>query len=251
MAKHTEPIRSSRALMAQRREPPLSLDNFPTPPWATRALCELVLPRLGVDASALTVWEPACGEGIMAAVLREYFKSVFSTDIYNYLLNKPCEGLCYDFLNDEAQMRRERNGGKIYDWVITNPPFSGKQKCAEARIDRSLEFILLALKRARLGVAMFVRTQWAVEGVTRYERLFKLRPPTVFAPFAERVPLCRGRWNPDGSTATAYCWLVWVKGKRSLPTFFIPPGQRKALTEPDDRRRFAAWSMPVLAEAAE
>ena len=30
----------SSAVMAQRKEPPDSLDFFPTPPWATRALCE-------------------------------------------------------------------------------------------------------------------------------------------------------------------------------------------------------------------
>jgi hypothetical protein len=31
------------AVMAQRREPPDSLDYFPTPPWATRALFRHVL----------------------------------------------------------------------------------------------------------------------------------------------------------------------------------------------------------------
>ena len=29
-----------RAVMASRREPPDSLDFFPTPPWATRALLD-------------------------------------------------------------------------------------------------------------------------------------------------------------------------------------------------------------------
>jgi hypothetical protein len=59
------------AVMAQRREPPDALDYFPTPPWATRALFEHVLPALGIDGVG-TVWEPACGEGHMAAVIGEF-----------------------------------------------------------------------------------------------------------------------------------------------------------------------------------
>ena len=32
----------SSAVMQQRKEPHDSLDDFPTPPWATRALCEVI-----------------------------------------------------------------------------------------------------------------------------------------------------------------------------------------------------------------
>ncbi len=32
----------SSAVMQQRSEPPDSLDDFPTPPWATRAICEFL-----------------------------------------------------------------------------------------------------------------------------------------------------------------------------------------------------------------
>jgi hypothetical protein len=86
--------------------------------------------------------------------------------------------------------------------------------------------------------------------VDRHERLFRDNPPTLFAPFTERVNLCKGRWDPDGSTATAYCWLVWIKERERMAPFYIPPGQRKALSRPDDRARFAAWSLPQT-EAAE
>jgi hypothetical protein len=65
------------------------------------------------------------------------------------------------------------------------------------------------------------------------------------------VNLCKGRWDPDGGTATAYCWLVWIKGVSPRPPFWIPPGCRKALTLPTDRERFAAWSMPTDDEADE
>jgi hypothetical protein len=176
----------------------------------------------------------------MAEVLREYagHGGVLATDIQNYNGGN----LLLDFLSVNSDF-------KEYDWIITNPPFRGKPK-SKPRQDRALEFTLRALDLARVGVAMFVRTQWAVEGVTRYERLFRDNPPTLFAPFIERVNLCKGRWDPDGSTATAYCWLVWVKGREPLPPFFIPPGQRKALSRHDDRARFAAWSL-AQQEAAE
>ena len=41
---------------------------------------------------------------------------------------------------------------------------------------------------------MLVRTQW-IEGVSHYERLFRDRPPTLYAPFVERVPMVKGRWD--------------------------------------------------------
>ena len=56
---------TSHAVMAQRSEPRNAPDDFPTPPWATRALCEHVLHRPASlqDKHCL---EPACGAGHMA-----------------------------------------------------------------------------------------------------------------------------------------------------------------------------------------
>jgi hypothetical protein len=117
-------------------------------------------------------------------------------------------------------------------WIITNPPFR-----------RAEDLALKALERARVGVALFTRLQW-LEGVGRYNRLFNEHPPTLVAIFSERVPLCMARWNPRGSTATAYCWLIWIKGRTPQPPFWIPPGQRKLCTKPDDIERFTA--SPVI-----
>ena len=71
--------KGSTAVMAQRREPPDALDYFPTPPWATRALFRHVLPALDVDGIC-SVWEPACGEGHMAAVIEEFAGSFSQED---------------------------------------------------------------------------------------------------------------------------------------------------------------------------
>lgn len=216
-------INGARAVMASRQQPNGDLDFSPTPPWATRALIERVLPQIpDVDfaIAAQSVGEVACGEGHMAEVLEEYFGDVIATDVRDYGYNDRA----LDFLDD--QINPVDVIGPV-DWIITNPPFDDK---AEA-------FALRALDVAKAGVAIFVQLRW-LESVGRYERLFSKYPPTLLAFFAERVNLCMGRWDPDGTTATAYMWIVWVKGRQPQAPFWIPPGQREALEHADDRERF-------------
>ena len=81
-------------------------------------------------------------------------------------------------------------------------------------------------QEADRGVAMIVRTAF-LESVGRYENLFKLNPPTIVAQFTERVPMVKGRLTAKGSTATAYCWLVWIKGEKPRPFQWIPPCRKK------------------------
>ncbi len=173
---------TSHAVMAQRYEPKDSLDNFPTPPWATRALLEHVISPQ--ELRMQSCWEPACGEGHMAKVLDDYFGTVYASDIHPYGY-----GSTRDFLDDGTD--------QDVDWIITNPPF----KQAE-------EFVVKALSIARRGVAMLARTVFA-ESVGRYQRLFSTTPPTKVAIFAERVPIFKERLDPKGSTATSYAWFVW------------------------------------------
>lgn len=221
----------ARSIMASREQPAESLDFFPTPPWATRALVEVVLPHLGVSLDGMTVHDPACGEGHMTGVLLEYEKigAVVGSDIKDYGRDGrsvPAFQCIDDFLEPKA--------GIDPDWIVTNPPFG----------EKTLQFVLRALDVAGTGVAMFVRQQW-LEGVDRYEELFRDQPPTLYAQFVERVNLCEGRWDPYGSTATAYCWLVWVRDRLPQAPFWIPPGQRKRFFYADDVERFTAH--PVLA----
>lgn len=221
-------INGARAVMASRQHPSGDLDYFPTPPWATRALMERVLPQLpDVDfgISEQSCWEPACGEGHIAEVLSEYFRQVIPSDVHNYGYHKTCDTL--DFLATNYPPPPDR------DWIITNPPFEEKGE----------QFVLRALDLANVGVAMFVRLQW-LETTGRYERIFKDRPPTLIAFFAERVNLCKDRWDPEGTTATAYIWLVWIKDRSPQAPFWIPPGCREALTRDDDVARFTAH--PVI-----
>jgi hypothetical protein len=208
------------SVMARRHEPPDALDFFPTPPWATRALFRHVLPAIGADTIE-TVWEPAAGEGHMAEVVAEFVGGqVIASDIFDYGYGQAP----IDFLHDEPIVRPQ--------WIITNPPFN-----------LACEFTLHALDLASEGVAMLCRTSW-IEGRGRFEKLFRDRPPALFCPFAERVPMLKGRWDPDGSTATAYAWFIWLQDVvGAAHVHWIAPGCRGELARPDDRQRFAAWSL--------
>jgi hypothetical protein len=219
-----KPINGARSVMGSRQEPDDSLDFFPTPPWATRALFESVFPILQPRGEYLgsRVWEPACGAGHMAEVIREYWSTVIASDIFDY--GYGLSGV--DFLNNDHCDTKA-------DWIITNPPFG----------DNGEKFALRAIELASVGVAMFFRLQW-LESVGRYEKIFRDHPPRLIAQFTERVPLHKGRWEPEGSTATAYLWIVWMKGYQGRTEFFwIPPGQREGLSKADDVERFTA---PVI-----
>jgi hypothetical protein len=201
---------TSHAVMAQRAELKNSLDDFPTPPWATRALIEHVV--LGKNAlSSMTCLEPACGRGHMSVALAPYFRDIASYDVFDYGF-----GGIADFIkNTHAPL--------TFDWVITNPPF----RLGEEFINRSMAI-------ARYGVAMLTRTVF-IESVGRYERMFKSNRPSRVAQFTERVPMVKGRIDKKASTATGYAWLVWEKdqlnGRTELDWI---PACRKALEREGD-----------------
>jgi hypothetical protein len=223
----------SHAVMSQRQERGDSLDHFPTPPWATRALVEHVLIDIGLQRrrklSKQTCREPTCGEGYMARTLAEYFAAVEACDIKDYGF-----GAVRDYLAGALP--------EAVDWTIGNPPFN-----------RAVEIILRAIASSRQGVAMLVRTVF-LESEGRYRDLFTRFPPAFVAPFVERVVMKEGRlenpdwkyWDTDTrqwrtpSTATSYCWLVWAPRLR-------PDGRTELVWIPPSRRRLARvadWPLP-------
>ena len=195
--------------MSQRTDPRDSPDDFPTPPWATRGLIEHVIGDKELLAT-LTCWEPACGVGHMAKVLKEYFGDVRVSDAYSYGYEP-----IFDFVIDACE-------ANSVDWVITNPPF----RLAE-------NFVLRALSIARCGVAILARTVF-LESIGRYDVIFQNTPPTKFAQFSERVPMVKGRLDKSASTATGYAWLVWEKNKQQSPRLMWVPPCRKVLERQDD-----------------
>jgi hypothetical protein len=226
---------TSSAVMQQRREPRDSLDFFPTPPWATRALVEHVIIGHGWRADRLaqmSVWEPACGIGSMAEPLREYFATVRTSDVFDYSDRYARQERVADFLWPDSESAVIK--AKRVDWIITNPPF----RVAD-------QFVRRAVGIARVGVAMLVRTAF-LESVDRWRELFDpiATRPYIVAQFAERVPMHKGRLDPKGSTATAYCWIVWRTDGQRLqigPSMLWIPPCRKRLEKPHD---YAAELLP-------
>lgn len=196
----------SSAVMQQRAEPPDSLDDFPTPPWAVRALTEWLRAQ-GYDLAMMDCREPAANRGHMVRPLREAFGHVMASDVHDYGAGFPVSD--YLFGPDDWLSKT--------DWTITNPPF----RLAE-------EFVARALRLSRIGVAMIVRTAF-LESEGREWLSTTMRPAYVLI-HAERVVMLRGRLvragTPDpgnidpatgkprkASTATSYAWIVWLKGE--------------------------------------
>lgn len=214
---------TSSAVMQQRLDHTDKLNFFPTPPWATRALCEW-LRTAGYQLATSDCLEPAAGRGHMARPLAEYFGAVEAADIVDLGMGYRIE----DFLfpGDDLQ----------FDWTISNPPFVLAD-----------QFIVEGIRRSRVGCAMFVRTSF-LEGMERHRALFSVHKPKAVLQFTERVILAKGICRDPAiayidekgekrkpSSATSYCWIIWARGRAGYPTEFhwIEPSRRK-LERPGD-----------------
>jgi len=226
----------SSAVRAQRVEALDSLDDFPTPPWAGRALCEHLL-MMGCPIGSQSAWEPAANRGALFHGLTGYFDQTHASDIYDYGYVRNCHTTDFLWTGSEDEFAP-------VDWIITNPPF----RLAEQFIDRALDV-------AKVGCAMLLRTGF-LHGGARYERLFKDRPPTRVLHFAERVVMLKGRLVRSGetdwigtqiaretnldapvkkaSTATDYSWFIWLDDRDPMPPAWVPPGSRLRLERAGD-----------------
>lgn len=191
---------TSPAVLQQRHEPKDSLDDFPTPPWATRAFVNEVLKPRGVGLAGKTVWEPACNRGYMARPLAEAGAHVITSDIADYGWSG--QQLLGDFLGGRFH---SVDGGfeavvEPVDWIITNPPFN-----------KAAEFVHRAREIAREGVAIIIRVAF-LEGGDRYDELYSRAMPWLVAQHVERVSMVKGCYDPQASRPTAYAWFVWRRG---------------------------------------
>jgi len=106
--------------MSDKMPPPMkqgSPDDFQTPK-------EAILPLLPYLKKEWVIWEPACGKGNLVEALSQENFSVIGTDIL--------EG--HDFLKWQPEK---------FDCVITNPPFSVKEKFLERCYALEKPFALL------------------------------------------------------------------------------------------------------------
>lgn len=226
---------TTHAVMQQRSEADDSLDDFPTPPHATRAMVEHVLiPNLLPGVVRLSaVREPCANRGCMVLPLQEYFGKVIPSDIHDYGVGYPVE----DYLFPGPMVAAE--------FTVMNAPFR-----------LGLEFILRSFETPGWrGTAAIVRSAF-LEGDERFRKLFFMRRPSIVAQHVERVIMTKGTcrdpskeyWdadkvNKDGSvggyrrpsTATSYCWLIWLRDDpwNCTRMMWIPPC-RKLLERPGD-----------------
>lgn len=152
------------------------LDFYPTPPDVTHALMRFL------ELKPCLILEPACGDGAMAEVLKQYGHDVVSSDIRHTGYGNG--GI--DFLETSAD----------YDAVITNPPFNVSE-----------EFIRHALTQAGT-VAMVLKSQyWHAK---KRSLLFNEFPPAYVLPLTWRPDFMGG--ERGGAPTMEVHWTVWVEG---------------------------------------
>lgn len=207
----------------KRRSPKDGIEDFPTPPWATRAFVHHCLGGREL-MKGKTVWEPCANRGYMVRALEESFFSVLATDVVDYGMGFPV----IDFMTGP----KPSEFGMEVDWIITNPPFN-----------IGLDFMLRALESgmSTKGVAILIRSNWT-EGLARYERLFSKHPPTRICQYVERVPIVRGRVDGKISSNMPYAWFVWEHGINTGPPEleWIPPCRKEFELDGD----YAAVGVP-------
>lgn len=165
-------------------------DFYATPPEVTGVLLDF-LEQSGRLCRGDLIWEPACGDGRMANVMKDRMYRVVATDLYPRNAVTPRQ----DFL-------QSCHAGR---WIITNPPFSQ----AEAFIRRAIE-----LQRP---FAFLLKSQfWHAK--SRLE-LFTEHKPAYVLPLTWRPDFLFGR--KSGAPTMEVLWTVWDRCASS-ETHYVP-----------------------------
>lgn len=173
------------------------LDYYATPTTEVKN----ILDTLGYDFTDKSILEPCCGGGHMIAGIQQYItnnlqtpKSLQGTDYMDREFRSSIWHLQYglDFLADDYPIDN-------VDIIIMNPPYSTIEP-----------FLIRALEIAQDKLIVLCRTQ-VLEGSGRYEKIFKDNPPTDIYQYVDRIQCWKGGIKPSGTSAQAYCWLVWDK----------------------------------------
>ena len=173
------------------------LDYYATPTTEVKN----ILDTLGYDFTDKSILEPCCGGGHMIAGIQQYItnnlqtpKSLQGTDYMDREFRSSIWYLQYglDFLADDYPIDN-------VDIIIMNPPYSTIEP-----------FLIRALEIAQDKLIVLCRTQ-VLEGSGRYEKIFKDNPPTDIYQYVDRIQCWKGGVKPSGTSAQAYCWLVWDK----------------------------------------
>lgn len=171
----------------------VSANFYPTPKEATLAL-------LSVEAFEGSIWEPACGEGHIADVLKAHGHSVVSTDLndWGYGIRD------VDFLAESRPRARH---------IVTNPPYGS---------GLADEFVTKALSFTRTtGGKVVMLLNLASLSQSERTNFWKTHPPArlyamddiVCWPEPDRPP-------PRHFTQQRYVWAVWTPDHKGPSAFW-------------------------------
>lgn len=155
-------------------------DFYETPPEVTTALLDFLEAAGHLHPSKDVIWEPACGAGKMAEVMRTAGYDVICTDLNDF--GYGMSGV--DFLESSQRC----------DWIITNPPFN-----------QAAEFIRHALDLG-FPCAFLLKSQfWHASSRLQ---LFRDNPPSYVLPLTWRPDFLYGA--KSGSPTMEVIWTVWA-----------------------------------------
>ena len=157
-------------------------DFYETPPECTVALLDFLERRGHLDPTKDVIWEPACGAGKMAEVMRRRGYGVVCTDLNGYGYGE--SGI--DFLNESRHCQ----------WIITNPPFS-----------KATEFISHALELGKPCAFLLKSQFWHARSRLKF---FRDNPPSYVLPLTWRPDFLNGA--KSGSPTMEILWTVWGGG---------------------------------------
>lgn len=211
-----------RDMVARNSKYTETLDFIPTTPYATRVFYEMVVPQLKHEARNTIGWDPACGQGHMVDVMKEYHGpgKVIGTDIKDYGWDHPI----LDFAGNDFGPNHHA------DVILTNPPYG-----------KLLEFMLNGLDRAHNHFGLLTRVQ-AFEGQTRYHEIYSKIPPTNIAFFSDRIPMKSGEVARKAPKMYFHVWMHWDMGAirkhgakaAQRPPMWIPPNAQALLEKDSD-----------------
>ena len=173
------------------------LDYYATP----TAEVYNILTVLDYDFTNKTILEPCIGGGHMMDGIIQYCESrnqlpkkYIGTEWADrgYQNNKCDIQYDLDFLSDDYPIESA-------DVIIMNPPYATLEP-----------FLIRALEIAQDKLIVLCRTQ-ALEGVSRYNKIFIKNPPTHIYQYIDRIQCWKNGEKPKSSSAQAYCWLIWDK----------------------------------------
>jgi hypothetical protein len=171
----------------------VSANFYPTPREATLAL-------LSVESFEGSIWEPACGKGHIAEVLKAQGHNVVSTDLNDWSYG--IQGV--DFLS-ETKLRARH--------IVTNPPYGSG--LADAFVTKALSL----MRGTRGKVAMLLN----LASLSHAERtsFWKARPPARL--YAMDDIVCwpdPNRPPPRHFTQQRYVWAVWTQDHKGPSAFW-------------------------------